>query len=110
MSSRDQPFSDRASVFWGTTAERFARVPRQRQLSLQRSDALVGCGELVGLHAWDAFDHASIDKCLALLAKKRGLADPCLCRDHGDRLTRSQARNDLPAHRRRIHTGHVTSR
>ncbi len=61
MSSRDQPFSDRASVFWGTTAlEQFARVPRQRQLSLQRSDALVGCGELVGLHAWVAFDHASI--------------------------------------------------
>ena len=46
---------------------------------------------------WDAVDHASIDKCLALPPKKRGLADPCLCRDHGDRFTRSQPRNELRA-------------
>ena len=42
MSSRDQPFSDRASAFWGhhrLSVEQFAPIPRQRQLSLQRSDA-----------------------------------------------------------------------
>jgi hypothetical protein len=37
-----------------------ARVPGQRQLSLELGDPFVGCGQLVGLHTRDAFDHARI--------------------------------------------------
>jgi hypothetical protein len=84
MPSRDQPFSDRASVFWGhhrLPIEQLAGIPGQRQLGLQRRDAFVGCGQLVGLHARSAFDDAGVDQCLAFPPKKSGLSDPCLGRD-----------------------------
>ena len=112
MSARDQPFSDRASAFWGhhrLLVEQLAGISGQRQLSFQRSDAFVGGGQLVGLHTGHALHNAGIDERLALPPKQGGLTDPGIDRDRCDRFTQSQPRNDLPAHRRRIHTGHVTS-
>ena len=56
-SSRDQPFSDRASAFWGhhrLLVEQLAGVQGQRQLGLERRDAPVGGRQFVGLHARDA--------------------------------------------------------
>ena len=57
MSARDQPFSDRASAFWGhhrLLVEQLAGVSSQCQLSLERSDALAGGGQFVGLHTGHA--------------------------------------------------------
>jgi hypothetical protein len=65
--------------------------------------------QLVGLHTWGALDYAGFDQRLALPPKKGGLTDARLGRNRSDRFARSQPENDLPAHRRRIHTGHVTS-
>ena len=45
MSSRDQPFSDRASVFWGhhrLLVKELTGIAGQSELGLQRHDALVG--------------------------------------------------------------------
>jgi hypothetical protein len=67
MSSRDQPFSDRAPAFWGhhrPLIEQLAGIAGQRQLRLQLRDALVGGGQLVGLHTRDALDNSGIDESL----------------------------------------------
>ena len=112
MSSRDQSFNDRASAFWGhhrLGVEQLARIPGQREFNLQLRDPLVGRGQLIGLHARCALNDADVDQRLALPPKQGGLTDARLGRDRSDRFARSQPGNDLPAHRRRIHTGHMTS-
>jgi hypothetical protein len=73
-------------------------------------DAYVGRRQFVGLDAGGAFDDSGVDQRLALPPKQGGLSDPCFDRDGGDGFTRSQTLSYLPAHRCRIHTGHVTSR
>ena len=90
MSARDQPFSDRASAFWGhhrLLVEQLAGVSSQCQLSFERSDALAGGGQFVGLHTGHALDDAGIDECLALPPKQRRLTNPGIDRDCGDRFT-----------------------
>jgi hypothetical protein len=50
MSSRDQPFSDHTSVFWGhhrLLVEQLAGIPVQRQLGLQHRDTFVRCGHAI---------------------------------------------------------------
>ena len=78
MSSRDQPFSDRASVFWGhhrLLVEQLTGVAGQSQLGLQRRDALVGSCEFVGLHARDALNDSGIDEGLTFPPEQGRLAD-----------------------------------
>src|SRR5271154_6553193 len=112
MSSRDQSFNDRASAFWGhhrLSVEQLARIPGQRELSLKLRDTFTSRSQLVGLNTWGALDYAGVDQRLALPPKQGGLTDARLGRNRSDRFARSQPGNDLPAHRSRIHTGHVTS-
>ena len=113
MSSRDQSFNDRASALWGhhrLGVEQLARIPGQRQFGFELGDAFVGRRELVGLHARGAFDDSGIDQRLALPPEQGGLSNPGFDGNVGDRFTGSQTLTYLPAHPRRIHTGHVTSR
>lgn len=102
MSSRDQPLSDRASAFWGhhrLLVEELAGVTGQSQLGLQRRDALVGSRQFVGLHARDALNDSSVDQGLTFPPKQGRLADTGLGSHRGHGFTRTQPRNDLPAHR-----------
>ena len=65
MASRDQPFSDRASVFWGhhrLLVEQLAGIAGQDELGLERRDALVGSREFVGLHARDALNDSVVHR------------------------------------------------
>ncbi len=50
--------------------EQLARIPGQRQLGLELGDALVGRGQLVGLHARGAVDDSRVDQRLALPLKQ----------------------------------------
>ena len=81
MPSRDQPFSDRASAFWGhhrLVVEKLARIAGQGQLGLQRSDPSVGGRQLVGFHTRDALDYSGVDQRLALPPKQGGLTNPAI--------------------------------
>jgi hypothetical protein len=72
MSSRDQSFSDRASVFWGhhrLLVEQVAGIAGQCQFGLELGDAFVGGGKFVGFHARGTFDDPGVDKRLALPPK-----------------------------------------
>ncbi|RWA20899.1 hypothetical protein MELE44368_02800 [Mycolicibacterium elephantis DSM 44368] len=86
MPPRDQPFSDRASVFWGhhrLRVEQLARIAGQGQLGLERRDALVGGRQFIGLNAGDALDDSGVDEGLAFPAEQGRLADTGLGCDIG---------------------------
>lgn len=92
MSSCDQPFSDRASAFWGhhrLFVEQLAGIAGQRQLGLECRNALVGGCEFVGLHTRGTLDDAGVDKGLTFPAEQCGLTDPGLGSHRGHRFTRS---------------------
>ena len=78
MPSRDQPFSDRASAFWGhhrLLVERIASIGGQGQLGLELRDVLVGGRQFVGLYARGALDDSGVDE---------GLTFPAICRRTDD--------------------------
>lgn len=78
MSSRDQPFSDRASVFWGhhrLLVKEFTGIAGQSELGFQCRDTLVGSRQFVGLHARDALNDSGINQGLTFPPEQGRRAD-----------------------------------